>query len=971
MSSSILNNAASSLPNTPLSENAAASNVMQAQTAEQVQDKDADAGKAPKRGERKSADRTQAFSALDALDRLSGNPALHSDIGKLVLGTTGNAALDAAAVAANNDTAALLQVFTPLVSDLASTPGKPGAAFTPDSVHIDAEKLSFLPMTPLTADVRVALDSAAPPTEPGHSQQPVDAKQANAQQRVRLVQIYQKLADKMFTLPGDGQVDLQKLFPNMSPAALALVQQASGQLAQAAALMRGQDPALWKGALSTLGRAGALRAETTDLIESLEDSPGLATSDIELPSPVLVKLEETAATLRKVVEMIDAEGKGGSQAEAGSASVGTAGTGGPAVAGAGKSAGSQSSNDAIQALLSNNKAAKAPSDWQPTAVSGIDFVNGDIESVAMLVMMQGVKVENSLTLDLLKNLQRMNVQKDQLRKMKTQAKQNEAKIVGQMQNEYNELKAMGLVHGTITFEQYKQWRECSFAGLSEVMGADGSVAYSLPEPQLTSPSPLNDPSVIPEWIKTGNVAKAGEKSDKDLEASFGLPKQMLAQLEKVFKALGIKDTTFEAWLTDEVGLTSAFDIDDIMANLTLAKQFLAQSADDLAGVGPTAGVQAVQNDKLQAMQNAAMELAKLELLNSAFPGTIDQNKINAKRAELNAARVSPGMNQATADAFSAWFSEALTPPSGEIKAFEQQVKAFVDYYQDTSNYEFDISKSTYMDSDDSWDVGDAARGTGSWSQGEFDDYGYSAPSTLTFTVGSGGFSASGSRDVVFDTGQAATNNYWSLKYNVEGEGPGFSEISSLLANNAGKTGTITIQDPTGLDKDAWIASYRPAVDPQLATQHAEQVAQFEANKDKLDNILSDANDVFNDMGDINDPDSPIRKWAQKNGFDEDYNAQQAALEAQKKQAGLGTQIKADNIDPATGLALDQHGSVEMMNAKMQEISDKLDSLGSLGEVESIRLQAQMEKRAKLLETLSNLLKGISQVSKTIRDNTGK
>lgn len=966
-------NPISSGPST-LSENAAAANAMGAEALNQAAEKDA-GPEVVKSGTRKADKKLDAdpagFSALDAVERLGGAPSLLSEASKLVLGMSGNAALDAAQAEANNNVAEVLKMFAPMVGDLAATPGKPGSAFLPDSPLVTSERLVFLPLVPLTGDVRASLqtqtdthnDSTTSTRAPEAGAKP---SATSNDSRVRLVNMYQRLADKMFTLPGDGTVDLKQMFPNLSPAALVLVQKAAEQLGQAAQLMRAQDPTLWKGAFSSLGKASALRATLGDVLEELEGSPSLQQTDIELPSPVLVKLEETAATLRQVISIEGLEERGTQKGSSGPQAVNEES------AAVGKASGGGSD---IEKLMAANAGPKKAADWSPSAVSGIDFKNGEIESVAMLVMMQGVKVENSLTLDLLKNLQRMNVQKDQLRKMKTQASQQEAKLTSAMQNEYNELKANGTVHATITFEQYKQWRECTFAGLSENMNPDGSVSYQLPEAQLSSPSPLNDPSVIPEWIKTGNTAKVGEKSEKDLEKSLGLPKQMLSQLERVFKTLGLS-VSFEQWLSDDLGLTPAFDIDDIIANLTLAKQYLAQSADSVMGAAPSAGVQSVQTDKLQAMQKAALELAQLELLNSAFPGCIDVNKINAKKAELNAARVSPGMNGATAEAFTTWLTEAMnTNPAGEIATFQAELAAFVDHFQDVANFQHDPSKSMYLDSDDSNDIGEGAKGTGSWSYSEFSAAGLETPraSDLTYSLGSNGFSAGGSRDFTFDTSFGPqTDNHWRMAYTTNGSNPSsFNMINGLLMQNAGKSGTISIQDPTGLVAADWLAAYQPAVDPLLASQFAEQELQWTTNKTKLENAMNDAEGVINGMGDINDPNSEIRKWARKNGFDEEWNAEQAALAEEKKKAGMGEKPAADNVDPATGLALDQRGTIDVFKAKMQEITDKLDSIGALSEVESIRLQSQMEKRAKLLETLSNLLKGISQVSKTIRDNTGK
>ncbi len=52
----------------------------------------------------------------------------------------------------------------------------------------------------------------------------------------------------------------------------------------------------------------------------------------------------------------------------------------------------------------------------------------------------------------------------------------------------------------------------------------------------------------------------------------------------------------------------------------------------------------------------------------------------------------------------------------------------------------------------------------------------------------------------------------------------------------------------------------------------------------------------------------------------------------------------------------------------RDIKSKLDSMSEMGETESLRLQMAMDRMSKLMETLSNLLKKISDTESSITQN---
>ena len=60
--------------------------------------------------------------------------------------------------------------------------------------------------------------------------------------------------------------------------------------------------------------------------------------------------------------------------------------------------------------------------------------------------------------------------------------------------------------------------------------------------------------------------------------------------------------------------------------------------------------------------------------------------------------------------------------------------------------------------------------------------------------------------------------------------------------------------------------------------------------------------------------------------------------------------------------------VKTVEAEVDDILDQLDSMSELGETESLRLQEAMDRLSKMMSTLSNALKKMSDVSSAIVQN---
>ena len=60
--------------------------------------------------------------------------------------------------------------------------------------------------------------------------------------------------------------------------------------------------------------------------------------------------------------------------------------------------------------------------------------------------------------------------------------------------------------------------------------------------------------------------------------------------------------------------------------------------------------------------------------------------------------------------------------------------------------------------------------------------------------------------------------------------------------------------------------------------------------------------------------------------------------------------------------------ISILESIRDDLRDKLDSLSEMGEMESLRLQMIMDRRSKMIQTLSNIMKKMSDTSQSIIQN---
>ena len=90
-----------------------------------------------------------------------------------------------------------------------------------------------------------------------------------------------------------------------------------------------------------------------------------------------------------------------------------------------------------------------------------------------------------------------------------------------------------------------------------------------------------------------------------------------------------------------------------------------------------------------------------------------------------------------------------------------------------------------------------------------------------------------------------------------------------------------------------------------------------------------------------------------------------AINSQKKKM-------RDVISSAKAGNLDFEGTFQLMavgvNALIDQMKNDLDSMSEMGEMESLRLQMAMDRLSKLMSTLSNILKKMSDTASQITQN---
>jgi chromosome segregation ATPase len=116
-----------------------------------------------------------------------------------------------------------------------------------------------------------------------------------------------------------------------------------------------------------------------------------------------------------------------------------------------------------------------------------------------------------------------------------------------------------------------------------------------------------------------------------------------------------------------------------------------------------------------------------------------------------------------------------------------------------------------------------------------------------------------------------------------------------------------------------------------------------------------------------------RLRVKSSGFKFELEAREEFVSAEypKLLATLGDIARALVVIRVEELGADSasaQGALTDLDREMQRLKQELDSLSELGETESLRLQMAMDRISKMMSTLSNVLKKISDTAQSITQN---
>jgi len=142
----------------------------------------------------------------------------------------------------------------------------------------------------------------------------------------------------------------------------------------------------------------------------------------------------------------------------------------------------------------------------------------------------------------------------------------------------------------------------------------------------------------------------------------------------------------------------------------------------------------------------------------------------------------------------------------------------------------------------------------------------------------------------------------------------------------------------------------------------------------------DLKEIMNEMKSMNTAKQKLREFHRKIKCDIANSTGQTRLTFGPN--GMGSErayhhVLMPVVDPCeesgvkfieTDLYKGRIADVSILEFIRDELRDKLDSVSELGEMESLRLQMIMDRRSKLFETLSNIMKKISSTQEAITQN---
>lgn len=625
----------------------------------------------------------------------------------------------------------------------------------------------------------------------------------------------------------------------------------------------------------------------------------------------------------------------------------------------------------------------------------------DIDGLINWVMMQSARLEEEILRDTIKEMQTALTKKKAQREKISLMRESSAQMDTSMQKEFNVLKSSGQIAKDVTFADYKAWRGVQWG--DGMVTQEGKLIY--PKSQLSQPSPPVD---IPDSLRYGaegkypgagvgpsgvNVEPLDAGTAVQTAQEYGITPNDVqnlwayfwSQTDEVRAKMGGGD--FNKWLTEGDGTnckagpglkpgqagvpsdTNNAKLDAFVtalgnegaANDAANEKLLKERAAEKAKKETDAKNADASMDGLGDMSAADLSALVSGKFTNEFLNKPENAELKAALASLEPAggTIEAKLNKLVNDiAYAALKQEhykadsggANNTQAGVIKDLMKKLKTVVDAAGAAdpaagAAMEIYLGKRFGACADELRGVGGAGSGTAD------------PTSRQTFATGGGGSDIIGAnREAGYhEDGDPGT---YDIRVGVSWVGGAFVDERAIgntaaLLDGFGKSGA----------KGEGITATQGA-DKAIADAKSEIKAAAEETKGEKPEGLSDE-----ELGKPAFETGMASRWGQRRTQEEMQGMHDPAKVAEKEKPQvedpelLGT---GQAGDPA--MLLNHTGSMEEFEASIDSAKMELDSMSEMGEMMTMRLQGMMDRRQKLMEALSNMMKKASQTQDSIIGN---
>lgn len=642
------------------------------------------------------------------------------------------------------------------------------------------------------------------------------------------------------------------------------------------------------------------------------------------------------------------------------------------------------------------------------------LANGDIETLIILVMMESTRMEDDMLRDQMAEISKRNNQKKAEREKLATIRESKARLETQMKQEYQQLVGAGEIHGSWTYDDYKAWRSVAWG--------DGELqdngTWKGPAPTLPPRPPL------PDYFKKDKTAAAETSAtattDADIAAAlaYGLDATQAQMLKDVFAHGGYPDgMDFRTFLKQVVKLSEADTLAAVANNNNKVLAFLKDLGGSAAPGGVT-GIAAegtlapeVSEANREAMQDLVVQLEVLDVMIAAFNDPL----VNASTEGLEAQR----------EKILQQLQEKLAQPNqlllSDAKKFQQwQVNGELKSAVDGAFAKLQEYLNGCVDFAEGGGFNNAKRNAREQSQTRGDDKSAEEDNSVSFdepmldkdgfysgvsdtynvdgpTLGAGSAEWSQEGKVRFGTsheGEVSEDNiYYTVDFTGAPKLPTGDKVWKMFATYGLGNGSwskdmaknfVQTALPAALSGNSYPTSLADGVRPYPSngnvpdwTNSTDDGASDPLTAATVQSYIDTQQSYCDELGAIGQvADADGGYYQDPDGVDGsylDFLEDKGVLTKEKTPAELAAeaaeQAKADAFNAArqTG-GLNHMGSIEELDAYLESEKGKLDSLSEMTELDSLRLQSMMDRRAKIIDTLSNLIQKLSQTSETLSKN---